>query len=101
MMVLQNAPLERMEVPGLEIRQVGGEGKTAKFDLTMFVQETGEGLTAWLEYNTDLFNETTIRQMLETYEDLLEEVVKDVERDVDTIPLITDDERRQLTESWS
>ncbi|HEY6186814.1 MAG TPA: amino acid adenylation domain-containing protein, partial [Pyrinomonadaceae bacterium] len=36
MMVLQNAPLERMEVPGLEIRQVGGEGKTAKFDLTMF-----------------------------------------------------------------
>ena len=53
MFALQNAPRESLELPGLTLSQLGSGGKTAKFDLTMFVFEGRQGLLVSLEYNTD------------------------------------------------
>ena len=81
MFVLQNAPAKswRFRVDA-ELRWRVDSG-TSKFDLTMFLEETNEGLLAWtLEYSTDLFEAVSIRRLLKHYELLLQGVVADSDR---------------------
>ncbi len=47
------------------------DNRTAKFDLTLQVAETGGGLTCMCEYNTDLFVPETIERLLRHYESLV------------------------------
>ncbi|WP_338282852.1 condensation domain-containing protein, partial [Corallococcus caeni] len=48
---------------GLVIHAVETEGSTAKFDLSLSMSETGQGLAATLTYNTDLFVEGTAKRL--------------------------------------
>src|SRR5437879_6660245 len=41
MFILQNAPEEKLELPGLRLSPAGVPGDGAKFDLTLSIQETG------------------------------------------------------------
>ena len=45
---------------------------TAKFDLTLALEETGAGLAGAMEYSTDLFEPATITRMLGHFQTLLE-----------------------------
>ncbi|HZE68262.1 MAG TPA: amino acid adenylation domain-containing protein [Pyrinomonadaceae bacterium] len=93
---MQNAPREMPTLSGLTITRVALASRTAKFDLTLFLSETASGLNCWLEYNTDLFEETTISRMLGHFERLLEGIVADPERPILQLPLLTNAERTQL-----
>ncbi|HEX6047359.1 MAG TPA: amino acid adenylation domain-containing protein, partial [Pyrinomonadaceae bacterium] len=98
MLVLQNARIaEAVQLPGLEVSGVSGEGGTAKFDLTLFVAEHGDELALVLEYNTDLFAPTTIEQMLASFERLVAGIVAEPERSIGSLELIDAEERRRLT----
>ncbi len=98
MLVLQNARHgEVAKLDGLQVSGIGGENDTAKFDLTLFVEEQGEELGMVLEYNTDLFAAKTIDQMLESFQRLMEGIVAEPERSIGSIELIDADERRRLT----
>src|SRR4029077_5595819 len=52
MLVLQNMPLEGLELPGLTVRPVAGERRTAKFDLTLSLLETPGGVGGFWEYDS-------------------------------------------------
>jgi amino acid adenylation domain-containing protein len=96
---MQNVPRDAPALNGLSITRVPLPSVTAKFDLTLFVNETATGLSCWLEYNTDLFEETTILRMLGHFEHLLEMIVADPDRPILRLPLLTPAERAQfLTE---
>src|SRR5262249_19748948 len=60
----QNAPLPALRVHGLSMSPLEGENETAKFDLTLMMQDTAEGIFGSVEYNADLFLPATIRRML-------------------------------------
>ncbi len=96
MFVLQNAPRSAVMSDGLKVDVVGAESGTAKFDLTMFVQERAEQLDVMLEYNTDLFTSESVRQMLESWEVLLKAMVREPWEAVGSIALVSADERRRL-----
>src|SRR5260221_14192028 len=72
MFAVQNDVLEAMKWPSLTIEFMEVESDTAKFEITFIIQESSRGLTARVEYNTDLFNETTIKRLLQHYQTLLE-----------------------------
>ncbi len=98
MLVLQNArAAEEVNFDGLQVSGVGGETGSAKFDLTLFVEERGAELGLVLEYNTDLFAETTIEQMLASFRKLFEGIVAEPERRIGSLELIDAEERRRLT----
>jgi amino acid adenylation domain-containing protein len=102
MLVLQNASMsEETKLEGLQVSRVGGESGTAKFDLTLFVEERGAELGLVLEYNTDLFAVATIEQMLESFQKLVEGIVAAPDRSIGSIEMIDADERLELIESWS
>ncbi len=54
--------------------------ETAKFDLSLDMEDTPNGLTASLEYNTDLFDATTAAGILRDLHNLLEQIVANPER---------------------
>ena len=98
--VFQNAPLGALEFGGLRLSPLGGDNGTAKFDLTLTMEENDRGLTGSVEYNTDLFDAPTIARMLGHYKTLLEHIVADPDESVDDLPLLTATEQQQLLE-WN
>ena len=71
---------------------------TSKFDLNVPLHEQGGRLSGTLEYNTDLFDRTTIRRILAHFETLLEAVAGDAEQRVSELPLLTPAERQAIVQ---
>ena len=63
---LQNAPMHTMHLENMRLTPLPFEPGTSKFDLTLTLNETANGLDGALEYSTDLFDETTARQMVQS-----------------------------------
>jgi len=102
--VLQNAPGQTLALPGLNIMPIPVDKVdtgTAKFDLTLQVDEDGSELRAAVEYNTDLFDETTIARLLGHFQTLLEGIVANPGRRLSELPLLTPAERTQLLVDWN
>jgi amino acid adenylation domain-containing protein len=100
--VLQEAERPEGAAGSLELRGMGAaRSGTSKFDLTLFTGRTAEGLTASLEYNTDLFDRGTIRRMLGHLKRVLEEVAADADVRLSKLTLLEDAERRQVVAEWN
>jgi len=101
MFVLQNAPVQALELSELTLSPVETENGIAKFDLTLMMEERPEGLQGTVEYNTDLFDAATIERMVGHFQTLLEGIVADPDRPISTLPLLTTAEREQLLVGWN
>ncbi len=97
---LQNAPGDSVKTPGLEWGGWGGEGRTAKYDLSLVLVDTPEGLAGVLEYNTDLFDPETAERTIARLRTVLEAVAANPEVPVGDVPLLAPGERERLAE-WS
>lgn len=73
----------------------------AKFDLTLYVSEETEGLSAIFEYATDLFEEATIIQLQGHFQTLLEGIVQAPNRRIGEYSLLTKAEEDQLIRRWN
>ncbi|MEW5929242.1 MAG: amino acid adenylation domain-containing protein [Gemmatimonadota bacterium] len=97
---LQNAPGDAMRSPGLEWSGWGGEGRTAKYDLSLVLVETPDGLGGVIEYNTDLFDRATAERMAAELGIVLEAVAAAPDLPVADLPLLVPGEHELLAE-WS
>jgi amino acid adenylation domain-containing protein len=73
----------------------------SKLDLALSFTETPAGLFGVLEYSTDLFDDLRISRMIGHYKRLLEAVVADPDKSVAELPMLGEDERRQLLVDWN
>ena len=87
--------------PGLTASPMQVTRQTAKFDLTLYVSESGRGLSATWQYNTDLFDEPRIARMTGHFRTLLEAIVAAPESALSDLPLLTDAERHELLTTWN
>ncbi|MGE6764044.1 non-ribosomal peptide synthase/polyketide synthase, partial [Corallococcus interemptor] len=101
MFVLQNAPMEALRVPGLTFRPAVAEGHTAKFDLTLTLQDSPQGFTGWMEYSTALFERSTIERMAGHLRTLLEAVATKPEQPVAELSLLSSEERQRVLVEWN
>jgi amino acid adenylation domain-containing protein len=97
MLVLQNAPVEILEIRNLSLRPVRGTGTTAKFDLTISLEEQG-GLAGTVTYATDLFDTATIDRLTGHFERLLAEAMPVPETSVFALPFLNTAELHQLVQ---
>jgi hypothetical protein len=91
--VLQNAPMEPLELPGLRVTDFGLVRETSQFDMALSMMEVQRQLTAALNYNTELFDAETVAQMAEHFTLLLSEVAEDPSWRLLDVPL--SEEERQ------
>jgi amino acid adenylation domain-containing protein len=103
MFVLQNNQVPDLSHPSLTLEElVIDEGTgTAKFDLTLAIDESDEGLLCGFEYNTDLFDPETIVRMTCHFQALLEAILADPDRRLSSLPLIDNEERHQILDYGS
>ncbi|GAA6619990.1 non-ribosomal peptide synthetase [Scytonema sp. NUACC26] len=96
-----NSAKQPFELPGLSIAPLDLCLSTSKFDLTLFVEETQQGLQVIWEYNTDLFDRATITRMSGHLQTMLEGIVANPEQRIKELPLLTETERHQLVVEWN
>jgi amino acid adenylation domain-containing protein/thioester reductase-like protein len=101
MFTLQNAGQNTLELPGITVSPLDTDISTAKFDLNMSIEETDSGLSVWIDYNTDLFDHSTIERMVGHYQRLLEAMVSDANQRVMDLAILSDMERQQLLLDWN
>ena len=98
---LQNVPQETLDLPGLQLSQLGSEQVTTKFDLSLFIHETASGLQGSVEYATDLFDRGTIERLVAHFETLLMGIVATPESRLSELPLLRAAERHRLLVEWN
>ncbi|HSF40208.1 MAG TPA: amino acid adenylation domain-containing protein, partial [Thermoanaerobaculia bacterium] len=102
MFVVQGAPPEGSSpAEGLSLSVLNVENSTAKFDLTMIVEEAPGVLNIAFGYNAGLFFPTTIHRLLAHCEALLAGVVAEPDRPVSQVPLLSEAEQHQLLAEWN
>ena len=106
MFSLQNAPAETWELPGLTVHNLPVHSGTAKFDLSLILYEKAlEGdeyvLGGTMEYDSDLFEASTIERMMGHFQVLIESIITEPDTPIQEIKLLTDDERHQLLVEWN
>ena len=92
---VQNAPVRGLELPGLKLSPMSFNNEVARYDLTLWMLEGEDGLTASWTYSTDLFDASTVTRMNSHYETLLRAVVEQPEARLDALNMLTDSEREQ------
>ncbi|HJX29557.1 MAG TPA: amino acid adenylation domain-containing protein, partial [Thermoanaerobaculia bacterium] len=98
MVILQNAPMEPLPMPGLTVIPVTADSGTAKFDLRLSLMESLEGLTGTLVYNRDLFDASTVVRLAGSLETLLAAAATQPDLPLTELPLTGAAERHQLLE---
>jgi len=81
---------------GLDARPLDVDLGATKFDLTLRIAETADGLRLSLWYRTDLFLEATADRLLSHLRTLLEAAVADPKRRCRELPLVSEAERHAL-----
>jgi iturin family lipopeptide synthetase A len=74
---------------------------SARFDIHTVVTEAEDGLLVQCNYNTDLFDEETVRRWLGHYETLLQGIVADPRQSVWALPLMSEAQRHELLTAWN
>ncbi len=100
MFVMNNARVDKLELPGLELSLLEIDNKTTKFDLILNMTESDEGLLCKMEYNTDLFFPETIDRLIAQYRTLLEGILRNPESAVSRLPMLTEKEEQKLVTEW-
>jgi amino acid adenylation domain-containing protein/thioester reductase-like protein len=101
MFVLQNAPIPLLQLPGLTLTPLRVESFTAKFDLTLSLENSAQGLSGSIEYNTDLFDASTITRMVGHLQTLLQGLVANPDQKLKHIPLLSAAEQHQILSEWN
>ncbi|MBW4477616.1 MAG: amino acid adenylation domain-containing protein [Tolypothrix brevis GSE-NOS-MK-07-07A] len=96
MFVLQNTPSSVQEVSGLTLRTLEFDSGTAQLDIFLSMSESEEGLTGCLEYNTDIFDTTTITQFTNNFQTLLENIVANPEQYLNELSILSGFEQKEL-----
>ena len=100
MFVLLNTPeVLQHGVKGLKISQLPATSfqKISKFEFTLFLTQTTNGLKGEVEYCTDIYKEQTIKRMMAHFIELLNSVVSNPRQSVAILPMLNKVERHQLS----
>src|SRR6185369_9459677 len=101
MFAINTGLAEEPQLRGLVAEVMATSNGTAKFDLTLSLTEENARLVGTMEYSAELFDEKTVRRLLEHYRKLLEGVVAKPEESVSRLPLLNEAERQQLLVGWN
>jgi len=101
MFIYQNFPRHEPRGSHLAVRPVEHVAALAKFDLTLTMAERGGALGGIFEYNSDLFDPSTMVRMGGHLKTLLAALAGQPGRAIDSLPLLTPAERHQIAGEWN
>ncbi|WP_372390813.1 non-ribosomal peptide synthase/polyketide synthase [Xanthomonas sp. NCPPB 3582] len=100
MFALQENLDPELALPGLRVDTVDTGYQVAKFDLSLTIDTTEDGLLGSWEYCVDLFEADSIARLAESFELLLRAVVAQPEQPVGDVPLLTATQQDAMLTTW-
>jgi amino acid adenylation domain-containing protein len=97
-LVLENALEPTNVIPGLSLSQLETDTVVAKYDLSLNVTRTTQGMTLNWVYNAALFSADTISQMARRFERLLPMLLAAPDQSVHQFALLSDSEQQRVFE---
>ncbi|MGD2095558.1 MAG: amino acid adenylation domain-containing protein, partial [Phycisphaerales bacterium] len=101
MFALQNVRTNDLNLAGVTLKNIDLDSGTTKFDIFIAAMESPNGIEAFLEYNTDLFERSTMEGFARHYERLLRSIVATPGARVSQLDILSESERRQLIHGWN
>ncbi|MFJ2746348.1 amino acid adenylation domain-containing protein, partial [Streptomyces sp. NPDC087440] len=107
MLAFQNVEEPRLRLRGLTVAAEPAAAPAARFDLCVYLDESrtdtgGEaGLAGVLEFATDLYDRGTAAELVARFERILRGVVRDPDRPVAALDVLSPEERRRIVEEWN
>jgi amino acid adenylation domain-containing protein len=101
MFTLQNVPMSDIVLPGLTVKPLQIDPGIARSDLTIEVWPQKGGFRCDFEYSSDLFEESTIRQMQDNFIRLLQSAVSQPETVVNKLALLSAEEYQLIVRDWN
>ena len=99
--VHQYSGSEELALQGADVTDYPVAPGTTMYDLFLQLIELDGRLSGSIEYSTDLFDASTIVRMTGHLETLLEGVVADPDAAILDLPLMDENERRRVCETWN
>jgi amino acid adenylation domain-containing protein len=99
--MFQSAGEKELASSGLSLSMLQSHAGASKFDVTLSLVDDGQELSGTLEYNTDLYQATTMKRLSANFETLLHSVVANEARRVSELPLLTTTEETQVVSEWN
>ncbi|HET7230631.1 MAG TPA: amino acid adenylation domain-containing protein [Longimicrobium sp.] len=96
MLAYQNMPRGQGGWPGVDVSIIPRELHAAKFDLSVSLALSGDGVEGLAEYATDLFNRGTVERFLGHFGTLLNAALAAPDARLSALPLLRADERAEL-----
>jgi amino acid adenylation domain-containing protein len=97
----QNAAPLSLHLADLHVSRIDVELAETDFDLTFAVYDLGKEMPVRVEYNTDLFDDSTIERMLGNFENLLRSVAGNPEQQISTLTFLSESELQKLLVEWN
>jgi len=101
MFTLDNNSSEILELPDLKLSPFISESGTSKFDLTLQIQDRTEFLVGNIEYNSDLFDKSTIERFASQFKNLLVSIVNNPNQKISELSIIGTSELREMLVEWN
>ncbi|MDH3990350.1 MAG: amino acid adenylation domain-containing protein, partial [Gammaproteobacteria bacterium] len=101
MFAYQDTSNREIHLNDLTLTTMRVDTEMSRTDLSCWVTQTDDGLSAVMEYSTDLFDRSTIVQVLQHYGNLLETIVEDEDLPISSLPMLTPAELDQLLTGWN
>lgn len=91
---LQHTPMQSITLPGLKMSPVAFDADISRYDLTLWMFEGDDALTASWTYSTDLFDVETITRMQRQFETLLRGAVENPEARLSALEMFSEEDKR-------
>ena len=101
MFAYQPPLMEKMDMAGLRFEPVDIDAGVAKFDLTVSMAEQSGKLAGVWEFNSDLWDDSTIKQMIRHFIRLLESITANPSISVSRYPLMDAEETKRIIEGFN
>ena len=102
MFVLQNTPeIPRLHLGDLRLFFERFDNNISKFDLTLTITETPDGLQAAIDYCTDIFKEQTVLNLIAHFQHLLSAIVRAPQQLIGLLPMLSEDEENKVREEFN
>jgi len=96
MFILQNFPLEELQLPELTVSPLEIDAPTARFDLTVEIYPYRKELFVYFDYRADLYDDVTIVELQRSFEHVLEFVIANPSAPLESVPLLPNSAREEL-----
>lgn len=98
---LQNMERQQLSMEGLELRQKDISHPISKFDLSLYMAESGGQIYCQFEYSTDLFERKTIQKWADFFKTLAKNAAQHPELELDHLSILSKKEESALLQNFS